>query len=189
VPLAEATLYHENMKIMLPRSGPGTGGLPTTRAPAASRRKFLRLLAGAMAATLTGLALRPAGAQLLAAAADHPDPRPDIDGATVLTADQLTAPHLAELFDAVREIPHIADGLRCFCGCAHIEGYRSLLTCYEAPGMAQYCEICQGQARLAHGRWKEGQTLDQIRRATDARYGGGNTTSHATGDAHCHDDG
>jgi hypothetical protein len=98
----------------------------------------------------------------------------------VLTAEQLTnAPHLADLFNAVREIPHIADGLRCFCGCARVDGYRSLLSCYEAPGMAQHCEVCQGQARLAHGRWKEGQTLDQIRRATDARYGHGDDAAIA----------
>jgi len=37
--------------------------------------------------------------------------------------------------------------------------------------MAMGCAICQGQARLAHRRFKEGQTLDQIRRATDARFG------------------
>lgn len=105
-------------------------------------------------------------------ASDHPDPRPGIDGSNVLTADQLSAaPHLIEVFDQIREIPHIADGILCYCGCAGLDGYRSLLSCYEKPGMAQFCEICEGQGRLAHRRWKEGQTLDHIRRATDARYG------------------
>lgn len=37
--------------------------------------------------------------------------------------------------------------------------------------MAKHCYGCQGQARLAHRRWQEGQTLEQIRRAIDARYG------------------
>lgn len=103
----------------------------------------------------------------------HPDPRPGIDAGKVLTAEQLSVPDLAGLFDSIREIPHIADGILCYCGCARVTGYRSLLSCYEKPGMAQYCEICQGEARLAHARWKEGQTLAQIRRAIDARYGHG----------------
>lgn len=145
------------------------------RLPQPSRRQFVKLLIAAGAVVFAPLSPGRAHAQRLLAPwlpGDHPDPRPGIDGSAVLSADQLThAPDLIELFDQVREIPHIADGIRCYCGCAHIEGYRSLLTCYEDPGMAQHCEVCQGQARLAHGRWKEGQTLDQIRRATDARFG------------------
>jgi hypothetical protein len=142
-----------------------------------SRRHVIRLLASAAAAALIPLAPARAHArQLLGlpATGDHPDPRPGIDGSNVLTAADLgNAPHLIDLFDAVREMAHIADGLFCYCGCGGLDGYRSLLPCYEAPGMAQYCEVCQGQARLAHSRWKEGQTLDQIRRATDARFGHG----------------
>jgi hypothetical protein len=138
------------------------------------RRRFLGLLAAAVAAAAIPARLHGTLISATAPTTEHPDPRPGIDGSKVLTAEQLTnAPHLADLFNAVREIPHIADGLRCFCGCARVDGYRSLLSCYEAPGMAQHCEVCQGQARLAHARWKEGQTLDQIRRATDARYGHG----------------
>jgi hypothetical protein len=121
---------------------------------------------------------------------NHPVPRPGINGSRVLSADDLAdAPHLVGLFDGIREIPHIADGIRCYCGCAQIEGYRSLLTCYEDVGMAKWCEICQGQGRLAHGRWKEGQTLDQIRRATDARYGHGGVARASrdqTDAADCH---
>ena len=49
-------------------------------------------------------------------------------------------------------------------------GNRSLLTCYHEGGMARGCPICQGEGRLAYGRWKEGQSLDQIRRAIDARF-------------------
>lgn len=150
---------------------------PSTReaSPPPSRRRFVGLVAAAAAALVTPLPGGPAHARRLngaSLAADHPEPRPGIDGSRVLTAEQLVnAPHLVELFDQVREIPHIVDGILCYCGCAHIEGYRSLLTCFEDPGMAQHCDICQAQGRLAHARWKEGQTLDQIRRATDARYG------------------
>lgn len=108
------------------------------------------------------------------AKADHPEPRPGVDASKVLTAEQLKGDaEMIVLFDAVREMPQIADGIRCNCGCATVPGYRSLLSCYEGVGMAQHCLICQGQARLAHRRWKEGQSLDQIRRAIDARYGDG----------------
>lgn len=142
-----------------------------------SRRRFLAWLAGSAVALLVTPGVQAAephcpmgpGGQ-----GTHPDPRPGIDASKVLAADKLKGDQeLIELFDKVREIPHIADGIRCHCGCATIPGYRSLLSCYEGAGMAQHCLICQGQARLAHRRFKEGQTLDQIRRAIDARFGDG----------------
>ena len=105
----------------------------------------------------------------------HPEPREGIDGSGVLTEDDLKAlgygREVIAIYDQVREMPHIADGLGCYCGCSVMPGYRSLLTCYHETGMAMGCNICQGQARLAYGRFKEGQTLDQIRRAIDARFG------------------
>ena len=155
-----------------------------------ARRRFLTWIAGAAAAFLTP-AIAAADLRrgfVVSGRVTHPEPRPGIDGSRVLTAEQLQgAPHLIDLFDAVREIPHIADGIRCYCGCADLDGYRSLLSCYEGVGMAQHCEICQGQARLAHGRWQEGQSLDQIRRAIDARYshGGGQHAAMAAARAHC----
>jgi hypothetical protein len=156
-----------------------------------SRRSILRLFGAAVAAALAPFAAGAAEptARLLLRSNGHPDPRPGIDGSRVLTARQLTAaPDLAGLFDNIREIPHIADGIRCYCGCAQLDGYRSLLSCYEDVGMAQFCEVCQGQGRLAHRRWKEGQSLDQIRRATDARYGHGAppTAESSAASAHCH---
>lgn len=104
---------------------------------------------------------------------EHPEPRPGIDGRDVLTAEQLSAfpESVHEIYDMVREIAHIADGIGCGCGCAALPHYRSLLTCYHAGGMAMGCAICQGEARLAYGRYQEGQSLDQIRRAIDARWG------------------
>ena len=140
------------------------------------RRGFLALLAAGAAALMAPGALRAAGAGErigLRLRNDHPEPRPGIDGSNVLPAEKLGgAADLIVLFNGVREMPHIADGIRCYCGCAAVEGYRSLLSCYEGVGMAQHCEVCQGEARLAHRRWKEGQSLGQIRRAIDARFGG-----------------
>jgi transposase len=160
-----------------------------------SRRDFLGVLAARTAGIVAGVSGIEAVATLLRPGhalapppprpEEHPEPRPGVDASLVLTADDLAgAPHVIPVFDAVREIPHIADGLRCYCGCAELTGYRSLLSCYEGVGMARFCEICQGQALLAHNRWKEGQTLQQIRRATDARFGAGAPVA-AAGRDHC----
>ena len=102
----------------------------------------------------------------------HPEPRPGIDASRVLTPEALRGynDEIREAFSNIREIPQIADGLRCYCGCAGRPGMRSLLTCFEAPGMATDCDICQSEARLAHRRHREGQTLAQIRRAVEARF-------------------
>jgi len=103
---------------------------------------------------------------------EHPEPRPGIDASGVLTHDELAdAPHAIPTFDKIREIPEIADGIFCHCGCAALPGYRSLLICYEDPGMAKWCEICQGEGNLTYRLHKAGKTLDQIRAAIDAKFG------------------
>lgn len=138
-----------------------------------TRRRFVGLLPAAVVGALS--ALRPVRTRAQAPQDwEHPDPRPDVDASSMPTAEDLAdAPHVVSLFDEVRQIPHIVDGIRCHCGCADREGYRSLLSCYESPAMAKWCDICQAQGRLAFRRWEEGQTLDQIRRAIDARYAPG----------------
>ena len=102
---------------------------------------------------------------------NHPEPRPGITAAHVLRDDMLTDSSLAPVFAMVREIPQIVDGIRCNCGCAEMEGFYSLLSCYEKDGMAQHCVICQGQARLAYKLHAEGWSLRGIRRAIDAEFG------------------
>ncbi len=137
-----------------------------------SRRWFLRSLPPLVGGLLTpapgGLAaqvLRAAGQE-----AGHPDPRPGIDASRVLRAEQLHSKDAAPVFDLVRQIPAIADGIRCQCECKRLEGYRSLLSCFEGDGMAQHCEVCQGQARLAYRMYRLRRTLDQIRDAIDKAY-------------------
>lgn len=132
--------------------------------PVTSRRTFL----GQALALMPVMALlprrRPRG--------PHPTPRPGITAAKVLTAEQLARKsHAIEYFDMVRQIPETVDGIRCNCGCADIEGFYSLLSCYEGDGMATSCEICEGEGRMAFRLHKEGKTLDEIRAAIDARYG------------------
>ena len=103
----------------------------------------------------------------------HPTPRPGITGAKVLPAAQLdSAPDITDVFDQIREIPGVADGIRCQCSCADLEDYYSLLTCFEGPdAMARHCEICQAEGRLVSRLHRSGRTLDQIRKAIDARFG------------------
>jgi hypothetical protein len=102
----------------------------------------------------------------------HPTPRAGVTADKVLTKEELGAwADAIAAFDEVREIPEIIDGIRCNCGCADDPAFYSLLTCYEAEGMARYCHICQGQGRLAYRLHKAGKTLDEIRAAIDARFG------------------
>lgn len=138
-----------------------------------TRRGFLAVVPALLAAPLLGRPRSGVAAPFSALRGEHPDPRPGIDASEVVPAEDLEAygERVREVYDMVREMPHVADGIGCFCGCATRPGYRSLLTCYYADGMASGCAICQGEARLVHRRWKEGQSLDQIRRAVDARYG------------------
>ena len=133
-----------------------------------SRRVFL----AAVPPILLGWALGPRAARGRTRQTVHPEPRPDIDARDVLTAEQLegVGKDVIAVFDQVREMPQIVDGIHCYCGCAELPGFRSLLSCYQREGMARGCHICQGEAKLAYRRWKEGQGLDQIRRAIDARY-------------------
>lgn len=134
------------------------------------RRSFLRALPASAAA----LVLLPREAVPIRVRLPHPDPRPDIDGSSVVSEERLLSEGIPEatieLYNGIREIPEIADGLACYCGCM-LMGTRSLLSCYGEKGMARGCNICQGEARLAIGRAAEGQDLEQIRRAIDARYG------------------
>ena len=122
---------------------------------------------------------RPWGASALWSAerdelksAGHPVPRRGITAVKVLRREQLAdAADAIPAFDMVREIPEVIDGIRCTCGCAELEVYYSLLSCFEGPdGMAKHCEICQGQGRLAYRMHKSGKSLDQIRKGIDARF-------------------
>lgn len=135
-----------------------------------SRRGFLRIFAAALVIPLPDL-VQPL--RLFAKSPKpHPTPRPGITAANVLTAEQLAgAPHAIPVFDLVREIPEIMDGIRCQCGCADTPGFYSLLSCYESEGMARFCDICQGEAHLVHRLHRAGQSLDDIRGAIDARFG------------------
>lgn len=128
---------------------------------APSRRDFLRRIVLACPALASGIA----GDE------PHPAPRRGIDGSRVLAARELEEyPKAIPVFDMVRRIPQIVDGIRCYCGCDEDEHAYSLLSCFERHGMAKSCWICLGEARLAYRMHRQGKSLAQIRRAIDDEY-------------------
>jgi hypothetical protein len=107
------------------------------------------------------------------ASSGHPEPRPGITAANVVKRDELgNDANAIRVFDLVRQIPQIVDGIRCYCGCAEVPDFYSLLSCYEKDGMARYCEICQGEGEMVFLLHKKGQSLAEIRRAIDNKYKG-----------------
>jgi hypothetical protein len=102
----------------------------------------------------------------------HPEPRKGITGEKVVKTEDLEGDEKRiALFDGVRKIPEVVDGIGCRCGCAEQEGMYSLLSCYEVDSaMAKYCPVCQGEGALVVRLHGAGRTLDQIRKAIDARF-------------------
>lgn len=137
---------------------------------ASSRRAWLQWMLALCAMTLPARTLRAGSRDRIA----HPTPRKGVTAAKVPTASALTrVPSLIALFDAVREIPHLVDGIGCHCGCAAlVDTHYSLLSCYETDdAMAKVCPICQGEGRVAVRLAKAGKSLDEIRAAIDAQFG------------------
>ncbi len=108
-------------------------------------------------------------------ASAHPTPR--LDAATVQVRDVVPAsayaayPRVAEVYREAAQIPEILDGLYCYCDCSRHSGHYSLLDCFKSDHGAG-CDICLSEAALAYKMAKEGKSLDQIRSAVDALYGG-----------------
>ena len=136
--------------------------------PTSSRRRFFSLVVLALVPRAAFAAVAPRW--LRRGPVVHPTPRPGITAARVLHAKQLEMQRAAPVFDMVRKIPAVIDGIHCYCGCASQEGFYSLLSCYE-DGMAQHCEICQGEARLAYKLHADGWSLNGIRGSIDATFG------------------
>ncbi|HTT68998.1 MAG TPA: CYCXC family (seleno)protein [Gemmatimonadales bacterium] len=100
----------------------------------------------------------------------HPTPRPGITGARVLPASTFGEDErLVRAYEAARAMPELFDGLYCYCHCKEDMGHVSLLTCYESEHAAS-CDICLGEAAIAVQMHAAGASLEEIRRAIDARY-------------------
>ncbi|HXY18884.1 MAG TPA: CYCXC family (seleno)protein [Gemmatimonadales bacterium] len=131
-----------------------------------ARTKLPWLVAGvAVAATVVVLVATRGGG-----AGHHPVPRPGVTGARVLPASAFGEDErLVRAYEAARTMPELFDGLYCYCHCKEDMGHVSLLTCYESEHAAS-CDICLGEAAIAAQMHAAGASLDDIRRAIDARY-------------------
>ena len=139
-----------------------------------SRRTFVCVCVAALAAALFPARIVRAATLRQRPRGPHPTPRPGITGARVLATEQLGGKaQLVSLFDSVRNIPEVIDGIRCNCGCALYGGdFYSLLSCFEGKdAMAKECAVCQGQGRLVARLHKAGKSLDEICSAVDAKFG------------------
>lgn len=134
------------------------------------RREFLfAAIVGVVARALAPGVLEAAPAQQ---PLPHPTPRRGITAAKLPSRAELAdTPEASAVFDLVRQIPGVIDGIRCNCSCAGSSGYRSLLSCYELPdAMAKSCDMCKAQAHLAHRMHTSGKSLREIRKGIDARF-------------------
>ncbi|HET9384948.1 MAG TPA: CYCXC family (seleno)protein [Gemmatimonadales bacterium] len=135
------------------------------------------IIAGAAAAALVGVVmLRPGGAPKGGSpvqdhASAHPAPRPGITAGKVLPISFVPrTPGSGEAYAAAREAAATLDGVYCYCDCSKHAGHRSLLTCFESDHGA-YCDVCMGEAIVAHGMTQQGRSLDEIRTAIDRQFG------------------
>ncbi|MGH7570139.1 MAG: CYCXC family (seleno)protein [Gemmatimonadales bacterium] len=105
-------------------------------------------------------------------AAGHPEPRPGITAERVLPPAAVPrTPGAAEAYVAARAAPATLDGVYCYCDCSKHSDHRSLLTCFESEHGA-HCDICMGEGVLAAQLASQGTSLQDIRQAIDARFGG-----------------
>ena len=137
-----------------------------------SRRAFLACGATTLGALLIPTRTARAAGLHFPLPSPHPTPRVGITGAKVLTKEQLAGkPQLVGLFDAVRAIPEVIDGIRCNCGCAQFDSFYSLLSCYEGyDSFAMECSICHVQCLLAVRLHNAGTSLYALRAAVDAHF-------------------
>lgn len=104
------------------------------------------------------------------AAARHPDPRPNMTKADVKSASAYRAyPRVASVYRQARAIPHVLDGLYCYCHCSKHAGHYSLLDCFKSDHGAG-CDVCLSEAAAAFRMTRDGQTLDEIRGEVDRLF-------------------
>jgi len=103
--------------------------------------------------------------------ARHPEPRPGITAAQVLAPSTYAGyDQIVRAYEAAQQVPQVLDGLFCHCQCRENFNHRSLLSCFQSEHGAS-CDICMGEAVLAAEMHRQGRSLEEIRRAVDARFG------------------
>lgn len=147
--------------------------MPARPGPGGHRRRGSVAALPWMVAGLAGLGLVLVLLTGRSAGPVHPEPRADAvqAGAGVMPASFFAGnPRVMEAYRMAREIPATLDGLYCYCQCKENLGHRSLLICFHSQHGAG-CDVCIGQAELAHRMIQEGRSLADIRTATDLAYG------------------
>ena len=125
------------------------------------------IIAGLAGVAVVGLLVMKRGAGPVV----HPEPRPGVTAERVPPLGMvLQTPGAAEAYAGAHRAPQVLDGIHCHCECARHFGHRSLLTCFESDHGSQ-CDICIGEATLAIRLASQGNSLDDIRRAIDQRFG------------------
>lgn len=139
-----------------------------TRKPGTRRRAVplpILILAGALALVAGYRLLAPARAE-----ARHPEPRPEVTAERVMAPERYAAyPRVAAVYREAAEIPHVLDGLYCYCHCSKHSGHRSLLSCFESDHGAA-CDVCLSEALMAARMTRQGASLQAIRAAIDQTY-------------------
>ena len=120
------------------------------------------------AVVVLGLAVIPT--MDLSASGHHPEPREHIAHDHVAPSGRYAAyPRVASIYAMAAEIPHVIDGIYCYCACSEHSGHYSLLDCYRDDHAAR-CDVCLSEAAMAYRMHHDGASLDEIRDAIDALY-------------------
>lgn len=102
--------------------------------------------------------------------AAHPRPRAMDHSAHVVAHEHYQAyPRVQEVYRQAAEVPHVLDGIYCYCRCSQHAGHYSLFDCFTSDHGAR-CELCLAEAAIAYRMTKEGGSLDEVRAAIDALY-------------------
>jgi hypothetical protein len=134
-----------------------------------SRRRFgfelVRLLVAVFATGCEGRLEAESG---VTPGPKHPDPRSELELRGLVAADKrLSPPHVIRAFEEARRASRVFDSIRCPCRCSRRPGRRSLLSCFEGDGMARDCDECLAAAEFVAARYREGQSLIDIRASFD----------------------
>lgn len=147
------------------RSGSKANRLANERALAS---RTIRQAAFSAFAALTALVLIVVSVRFLGAA--HPEPRVMDHTGHVLPQEQFREhPRVQQGYADAAEIPHVLDGLYCYCRCSQHSAHYSLLDCFVSAHAAR-CDICLTEAAIAYQMSHDGRSLDDIRDRIDAVY-------------------
>lgn len=102
--------------------------------------------------------------------ASHPAPR-DIDHAGHVVSEHAFPGHqrIQKVYRMAASIPHVLDGIYCYCACSKHSSHYSLHDCFTDNHGAR-CDICLTEAATAFEMARNGASLAEVRAAIDALY-------------------